>query len=125
MVATHPKKKQAKGKGRGPAEARVGKDATATPPSGRSRAAGPRGTPAKVGGRAAGKRIRELADVSGSIEVRRRLRRLAGQVGRGSGNAQRMTFLETEIGECLDHGVECAGSRDRWLLCEAAAWALG
>jgi len=125
MVATHHKKKQAKPQSRGGPETRLGKDATAPSPSGRNRGAGHRGVPAKVGGRAAGKRIRELADVSGSIEVRRRLRRLAGQVGRGSGNAQRMTFLETEIGACLDSVVECAGSRDRWLLCEAAAWALG
>lgn len=125
MVATHPKKKQARGKSHGGPETRVGKEVTTPPASGRNQGAEQRGVPAKVGGRAAAKRIRELADVSGSIEVRRRLRRLAGQVGRGSGNAQRMTFLETEIGACLDHGVECAGSRDRWLLCEAAAWALG
>jgi hypothetical protein len=127
MVATHDTKKQAKakrqGKKGGVAPARVGKATTAMPIS--ASGGGNRGTPAKVGARVAGRRIRELADVSGTIEVRRRLRRLAGQVGRGPGNAQRMTFLETEIGECLDHAAECSGSRDRWLLCEAAAWALG
>ena len=83
-----------------------------------------RPAPAKVGARAAGGWIRRLADTSEKIEVRRRLRRLAGQVARGSGNVQRMTFLETEIAECLDEGSG-VGSRDRWLLCEAATWALG
>ena len=91
----------------------------ATKPAPRSRP-----TPAKVGARAAGDRIRRLADTSETIEARRRLRRLAAQVARGSGNVQRMTFLETEIAECLDEAAG-AGGRDRWQLCEAAAWGLG
>ena len=85
---------------------------------------GSRPEPPKVGARAAGGWIRRLADTSDTIEVRRRLRRLAGQVARGSGNVQRMTFLETEIAECLDEAAG-AGVRDRWQLCEAAAWGLG
>jgi hypothetical protein len=125
MVATHDKKKQAKTTGRGTSAARVGKAATAVPAPGRSRGVDRLRKPVKVGAREAGRRIRELAEVSETIEVRRRLRRLAGQVCRGPGNVQRMTFLETEIGECLDEGAEAAGARDRWLRCEAVAWALG
>lgn len=124
MVATHEGGRVGAGK-------RRGRRAAAAPPV-ESAAAGPaaparppsRPTPAKVGARAAGGRIRRLADTSETIEVRRRLRRLAGQVARGSGNVQRMTFLETEIAECLDESAG-VGGRDRWQLCEAAAWALG
>jgi hypothetical protein len=36
-----------------------------------------------------------------------------------------MTFLEAEIAECLDEAQAGEAGRDRWLLCEAAAWALG
>ena len=125
MVATQDTKKQATAKGRGKPAARGGKAATAVPTSDRSRGVARSGRLVKVGAREAGRRIRDLADVSETIEVRRRLRRLAGQVSRGSGNVQRMAFLETEIGECLDQAAENAGVRDRWLRCEAAAWALG
>ena len=125
MVATHDKKKQAKGKGRGTPPAHGDAAAPAVPTAARNRGLDRRGKPFKVRAREAGRRIRELAEVSETIEVRRRLRRLAGQVSRGPVNVQRMTFLETAIGACLDHAVEAARPRDRWLGCEAVAWALG
>ena len=79
--------------------------------------------PVKVGARVAARRIKGLADVSDALEVRGRLRRVARQVERGAGNVQRMTFIETAIGECLDEAA-AAPPRERWLLCEAATWSL-
>lgn len=134
MVATHKGGRGKAGKQRGRrAAAGEGNAAAATAPADtgsvsarRCRAADePRPIHVKVGSRDAGAWIRALADTSETLEARRRLRRLAGQVVRGSGNAQRMTFLETEIAECLDEAAACAGSRDRWQRCEAATWALG
>jgi hypothetical protein len=46
-------------------------------------------------------------------------------VSSGPVNLQKMTFLETAIGACLDNAADAARPRDRWLGCEAAAWALG
>ena len=126
MVATHEggsvgarKKRSRKAAGR-----RADAESAVTVAAGREQAA-PRPRPTHVGARAAAARIRRLAAVSETIEVRRRLRGLADQVARGPGNVQRLAFLEAEIGGCLDEAAERVGSRDRWLSCEAATWALG
>ena len=103
---------------RGP---RAAADAAEPAVTGRAAGRGP-GIPVEVGARAAARRIRTLAELCATLEPRRRLRRLAGQVARGPGNVQRMTYLETEIGGCLELAAESAG--DRWLSCEAATWAL-
>ena len=80
--------------------------------------------PVKVGGRLAGRRIRGIAEVSESIDVRRRLRRLARQIERGPHHVQHMNFIEVAIGECLDDAASAATARERWLLDEAATWGL-
>jgi hypothetical protein len=128
MVATQHKQKKKKSGGRSVGKPQATTEAAGKAAAGAGRSAGSRGRrpkPAKVGGREAGVRIRALADTSTRLEVRRRLRRLAGQVARGPADAQRMTFLEAEIAECLDEAQAGEAGRDRWLLCEAAAWALG
>jgi len=79
--------------------------------------------PVKVTAKGAGRRIRGIAAVSESLDVRRRLRRLARQVESGSRDAQQMAFVEAAIGDCLDD-VTTAPARERWLLCEAATWGL-
>jgi len=71
----------------------------------------------------AGRRIRAIADVSESLDVRRRLRRLARQIERGSHDVQHMNFIEGAIGDCLDEAATAA-AREQWLLCEAATWGL-
>jgi hypothetical protein len=76
-----------------------------------------------VGGRAAIGRIRGLAEESESPDVRRQLRRLARQIEQGRGNVTQMGMSEAAIGGCLD-AAETAAPRERWLLCEAAAWGL-
>ena len=95
-----------------------GADAAAKPLPG-----APARPPMKVGVAAAGRRIRGIGDVSESLEVRRRLRRLARQIERRSQDAQHMAFVEGAIGDCLDD-AESAGDRERWLMCEAATWGL-
>ena len=80
--------------------------------------------PAKVGATRSGRRIREIADVSESLDVRRRLRRLARQIQRGSHHVQHMNFIEGAIGDCLDEAAATAAAREQWLLCEAATWGL-
>jgi hypothetical protein len=80
--------------------------------------------PAKVGAAAASRRIRAIADVSESLDVRRRLRRLARQIDRGSHDVQTMTFIEAAIGDTLDEAAAIGTERERWLLCEAATWGL-
>jgi hypothetical protein len=81
-------------------------------------------TPAKVRAGTAGRRIFGLVELSESLDVRRRLRRLARQVDRGSPDMQRMTLIEGLIGECLDDAAVTTLDRERWLLCEAATWGL-
>lgn len=76
-----------------------------------------------VGGRAAIGRVRGLAEESESLDVRRQLRGLARQIERGRGNATQMGLTEAAIGGCLDE-AETVAPRERWLLCEAAAWGL-
>jgi hypothetical protein len=78
-----------------------------------------------VRGREAARRILELAALSETLDVRNRLRRLGMQVQGGGRDAQRMTFVEATIGECLDEAEVAASQRDRWLSCEAATWAVG
>lgn len=78
-----------------------------------------------VGGREAARRIRGIASLSDTLDVRNRLRRLGGQIQRGGRDAQRMTFIESAIGECLDEAGTAGSQRDRWLSCEAATWAVG
>jgi hypothetical protein len=81
-------------------------------------------TPAKVGAGAAGRRIRAIADVSESLDVRRRLRRLARQIERRSQDMQHMSLIEGAISDCLDDAAATTIDRERWLLCEAATWGL-
>lgn len=83
-----------------------------------------RTTPVQVGARAAAARIRATADTSDLLDSRQRLRRLAGQVARGGRDVQRMTFIEAAIGACLDDAAGVASARERWLICDAATWAL-
>jgi hypothetical protein len=136
MVATQGKKSDAKKKRRAgatepapvdrTARGKKAKDTVATqgsPPVARSRGRA-KPAPVKVGAGEAARRIRSIADLSEAIDVRGRLRRLARQFERGSGNVQRITFIETAIGECLDEAAACQSARERWLLCEAATWAL-
>jgi|688.fasta_scaffold30234_7 hypothetical protein len=82
-----------------------------------------RPTPVKVGARAAAARIRDAAALSDVLDTRQRLRRLAREVARGDRDVQRITLIETALGECLD---EAGGAppRERWLICTAATWAL-
>jgi hypothetical protein len=88
-----------------------------------ARADAPR-TPAKVGAGPAGHRIRAIADVSESLDVRRRLRRLARQIERRSQDMQHMSLIEGAISDCLDDAAATSVDRERWLLCEAATWGL-
>ena len=81
-------------------------------------------TPTKVGAGTAGRRIRAIAEVSESLDVRRRLRRLARQIERRSQDVQHMTLIEGAISDCLDDAAATAVDRERWLLCEAATWGL-
>lgn len=76
-----------------------------------------------VGGRVAMGRIRGLAAESDSAGIRRPLRRLARQIAQGRGSVTQLTLAEAAIGGCLDE-AETASLRERWLLCEAAAWGL-
>ena len=98
----------------------------ATPAARRGQRRNDRGThePVQVKSRAAAGRIRGLAEVSDSLEVRGRLRRLARQIAHGSRDVQGIAFVETEIGECLDEAATDVVPRERWLLCEAATWGL-
>lgn len=128
MVATNePKQAKPRGTSRGrqrkPDEAAPDSATAAETPARGSR---PRKPPAvvKVRSREAARRIRGLADVSERLDVRERLRRLSRQVGRGPGDAQKMAFVETAVGECLDEAAGHDVARERWLLCEAATWAL-
>ena len=103
--------------------------ATASPPARRPAVDAPeprrqsrRPQPPRIGPRRAAAAIRGLGEETATPAVRTSLRRLAALVTRGAGDARRLALAEAAIGECLD---EAAGSGDRWLLCEAAAWALG
>jgi hypothetical protein len=80
--------------------------------------------PMKVKAREAARRIRGLADLSESLDARRRLRQLASQISSGSRDVQGISFIEGLIGECLDESSSCSAQRERWLACEAATWAL-
>lgn len=79
--------------------------------------------PLRVGGRLAARHLRRLADVSESLDTRRRLRRLGRLVGRRAPDAQQVAFQETAISECLDE-AGAAAPREQWLLAEGATWAL-
>lgn len=78
----------------------------------------------KVKAREAARRIRGLADLSESLDVRRRLRRLAGLIAHGSRDVQGIAFIEGLLGECLDESAVGQNAHEQWLTCEAAAWAL-
>ena len=80
--------------------------------------------PMKVKAREAARRIRGLADLSESLDARRRLRQLAGQIADGSRDVQGISFIEGLIGECLDDSAASSVPRERWLACEAATWGL-
>ena len=126
MVSTQQEKQKSRRKRGGKAAQGVALPETAAAPSetvttprrGRDRAA------VRVGARQAGRRIRVLAESSGMFDVRGRLRRLARQVEHGASSVQRLTFTETAISGCLDEAASCGVARERWLLCEAATWAL-
>jgi hypothetical protein len=72
---------------------------------------------------AAAARIRTAAELASTLGIRDRLRRLGDRVAKGAGDPQRAEFIETAIAECLDD-ASAAAPADRWLACEAAAWAL-
>jgi hypothetical protein len=78
----------------------------------------------KVKAREAARRIRGLADLSESLDVRRRLRRLAGLIAHGSRDVQGISFIEGMLGECLDESAVIQNTHEQWLACEAVAWAL-
>jgi hypothetical protein len=78
----------------------------------------------KVDAREAARRIRGLAELSESLDVRQRLRRLAGQIALGSRDVQGISFIEGLLGECLDESVVGQAASEPWLACEAVAWAL-
>jgi hypothetical protein len=97
-------------------------------PAGGSAAASTRAAagsrPPRVKARVAAERIRELADVSESLDSRRRLRRLAKLVAHGSRQVRGIAFVEGLLGECLDEAAASGSPRERWLVCEAATWGL-
>jgi hypothetical protein len=94
----------------------------------RPAAPGPRSTdagkPLRVKSEVAAGRIRELADVSESLDSRRRLRRLAKLVKHGSRQVRGIGFIEGLLGECLDEAAVCDSARERWLVSEAVTWGL-
>lgn len=77
-----------------------------------------------VSAKAAVKRITALAALADSLESRDAIRSLAAHVRRGSGDAQRMAFCESAIGDCIDEAAQAEAQAVRWLRCEAATWAL-
>jgi len=97
-------------------------DAPAPAAAGTSPAAIP--APRPVAAREATRRIQALAEVGATLESRDRLRKLAAHVKRGCGDAQRMSFCEAAIGECLDEAGESPTAAERWSACEAATWAV-
>jgi hypothetical protein len=78
----------------------------------------------KVKAREAARRIRGLADLSESLDVRRRLRRLAGQIAHGTRDVQGISFIEGMLGECLDESAVGQAAGEQWLACEAVTWGL-
>lgn len=96
-------------------------------PAAESAARGPRRAsvdPTPVSAREASRRIRRLAEVDDTLEGRRRLQKLAALVRKGGRDVQRMAFIETAVGECLDEARRAGSPIERWLACEAATWAL-
>lgn len=77
-----------------------------------------------VNAREASRRIRASAESSDVLEVCGRLRLLARQVARDPRNVRSVTRIETEIVECLDDAAHRGMSRERWLIDEAATWAV-
>ena len=92
--------------------------------TGRPRRSAAVGKPLRVKARVASLRIGDLADLSESLDNRRRLRRLAKLVARGSRQVRGIAFIEGLLGECLDEAENTAAARERWLSCEAVAWGL-
>lgn len=80
--------------------------------------------PRPVGAKEAARRIHALAEAGATLESRDRLRKLAVQVRRGCGDAQRLAFCEAAIGECLEEAARAAVPAERWSACTAAAWAV-
>lgn len=108
-----------------PAEGHGDVKAGAPAASGAARAAAAnRIVPPRVAARHAARRILALAGTVDTLDVRERLRRLAGFVSKDGRNARRMAFLETAIGECLDDAPRSSSPASRWTTCEAATWAL-
>ncbi len=131
MVATNEGQRKAKSKktNRKPPALASGGDVSpvndAAAPTGRpSRPQSPVAEPIAVSARKAARWIKQLADVGDTLDGRNRLRKLAAQVRKGGGDAQRMAFVEGAIGECLDEAARAASPVERWLSCEAATWAL-
>jgi hypothetical protein len=134
MVATNESRRSsrthAKKSSRTPESATPAEDhgpATAGSPAGRGgarAAAANRIVPPRVSARQAERRILALSGTVDTLDVRERLRRLAGFVSKDGRNARRMAFLETAIGECLDDAPRSSSPAGRWITCEAATWAL-
>ncbi|NBT13549.1 MAG: hypothetical protein EBS56_08215 [Planctomycetia bacterium] len=108
-----------RGPGRRPAQADTssGSPRQRTPPVAATQ-------PRRVKAREAASRVRGLADVSDSLDGRRRLRRLARLVAKGSREVRGIAFIEGLLGECLDEAEHEAATRERWRTCEAVAWGL-
>jgi hypothetical protein len=88
-----------------------------------AKSSGPR-QPQRLKAGDAARRIRALAELSESLDARRRLRQLAKQIVDGPRNVQGIAFIEGQIGDLLDEAAACPILREQWLACEAATWGL-
>lgn len=104
-----------------PAAAKAGAAAPEKPTARPTRKPAP---PRRVKAKEAAERIRGLAEVSESLDGRRRLRRLARLVARGSREVRGIAFIESLLAECLDEAEQDATARERWRTCEAVAWGI-
>jgi hypothetical protein len=112
------------GGGGGPVRPSADEAPAAAPRSHASGRREPVEKPLRVSAKVAARRIGDLADLSVSLDNRRRLRRLAKLVGRGSREVRGIGFVEGMLGECLDEAEVVAPPCERWLACEAVAWGL-
>jgi len=122
MPATRKKKSPKTGPETTPA-ATASEASEAAKPALVSRTAGSR-EPQRVKPREAARRIRSLAELSESLDARRRLRQLAKQIADGPRDVRGIAFIEGELGDTLDEAAACPILREQWLACEAATWGL-
>jgi len=122
MPATRKKKSPKTGPETTPA-ATASEASEAAKPALVSRTAGSR-EPQRVKPREAARRIRSLAELSESLDARRRLRQLAKQIADGPRDVRGIAFIEGKLGDTLDEAAACPILREQWLACEAATWGL-